>query len=104
MAPKPKPAPQKSRASASSKTLSDKSKAPRRKLDRALALDILVAKLEATKTCDWYALSQRLAAAAKEREEEEKAKRKAEKVKVKVLSGSELHDLYHNVSCFVWFS
>lgn len=96
MPPKPKPPPQKSRTSPSSKSLSDKPK-PRRKLDRALALEILIAKLESTKTCDWYALSQRLAAPEKEREKEEKAKRKVEKSK-KELSGSELHDLYHNVS------
>lgn len=66
-----------------------------RTLSKSLVLDIILAKLEYTKGCDWYELSQRLAG--------EKAGKDNTKAKGgrKELSGSDLHDLYHNVSYYI---
>lgn len=68
-------------------------------LDKGLVLRIIIAKLEASKTCDWFELSRNLAAEAPA-DTPGKAKGKAggkkkDKEGKPGLSGSELHDLYH---------
>ncbi|WVQ78023.1 hypothetical protein IAT38_000104 [Cryptococcus sp. DSM 104549] len=78
-------------------------------LDKDLVLRIILAKLEASKTCDWYELSLKLAeegelspgravckAAGKGRGKgQEKLGKKGRKSE-EALSGAELFDLYHN--------
>jgi hypothetical protein len=77
-------------------------------LDKKLVLRILLAKLEGSKSCDWHELSLALAGQAGgdttfgvkggagkgrgKKATEEKAK------EAKAISGTQLHDLYHNVS------
>lgn len=56
-------------------------------LDKDLVHQIVLAKLQSSKTCDWYALSQKL---------NQDGKRGWGKKKE--ITGTELHDLYHNVS------
>ncbi|KIR58666.1 hypothetical protein I314_05505 [Cryptococcus bacillisporus CA1873] len=55
-------------------------------LNKDLVLQIVLAKLESSKTCDWYTLSQRL---------DQDGKQVWGKKKVEI-TGTELHDLYHN--------
>lgn len=57
-------------------------------LNKDLVLQIVLAKLESSKTCDWYTLSQRLNQDGKQG----LGKKKGE------ITGTELHNLYHNVS------
>lgn len=83
-------------------------------LDKNLVCRIILAKLDESKTCDWYALSQRLAAedggngvktgiitkagTGKGGKGNAKGKNgKNGKNSNNGLSGSDLHDLYHNV-------
>jgi len=126
MAPKPKPTTTtKARSSAAPKPKSTKSSTKARKalspsptpsldsppaalgLDKALVLRIILAKLEASKTCDWYELSLKLnkdADGGKAGDAKGKDKAKGRKKgsddehKGRGLSGSELYDLYHYVS------
>lgn len=57
-------------------------------LNKDLVLQIALAKFQSSKTCDWYTLSQRL----NQDEKQVWGKKKME------VTGTELHDLYHNVS------
>ncbi|OXC69823.1 hypothetical protein AYX13_01590 [Cryptococcus neoformans] len=54
-------------------------------LDKDLVHQIVLAKLQSSKTCDWHALSQKL---------NQDGKRGSGKKKE--ITGTELHDLYHN--------
>ncbi|WVO21937.1 uncharacterized protein IAS62_003257 [Cryptococcus decagattii] len=55
-------------------------------LNKDLVLQIALAKFQSSKTCDWYTLSQRL----NQDEKQVWGKKKME------VTGTELHDLYHN--------
>ncbi|EAL22493.1 hypothetical protein CNBB3710 [Cryptococcus deneoformans B-3501A] len=55
-------------------------------LTKDLVLQIVLAKLQSSKTCDWYALSQKLNKDEKRGWEKKKGE----------ITGTELHDLYHN--------
>jgi hypothetical protein len=57
-----------------------------RRLSKTLVLRMLLAKLEVSKTCDWHALSLQLAPP------------KGKRGSSKGMSGSDLHEVYHNVS------
>ena len=61
-------------------------------LDKSLVLKIIVAKLEATKTADWHALSVSLAAS------EGKTKGGKKKAAAGEMTGTQIHSMYHNVS------
>lgn len=54
-------------------------------LDKHLVLQIVIAKLEASKTCDWFILSR------------EVGKKVGGKKGKEAWTGTELHDLYHSV-------
>jgi hypothetical protein len=76
-------------------------------LDKALVLQILVTKLEASRTCDWYGLALSLADTGAGGEAKAKTKGKGANgngggkgggKKSEGLRGTELHDMYHNVN------
>jgi hypothetical protein len=116
--PKPKTKPIAKPTPSSKKKTESPPPSPRQRpsLDKSLVLRILLAKLQASKTCDWYELSLKLNAeddggggkeaaggkgsggkggkAAKDKVEKGKGKKGG-------ISGADLHDLYHNVSCTV---
>ncbi|TYJ57142.1 hypothetical protein B9479_002056 [Cryptococcus floricola] len=79
-------------------------------LDKELVMKIILAKLEANKTCDWYQMSQRLKAEGEvglDREDlgdgvtgqgkgKGRGRGKGKQKGKRELSGTDLHDLYHN--------
>lgn len=76
-------------------------------LDKAFVLRLVIAKLEASKSCDWHELAQKLSGGRKgdDSATTKGAKRgkaptaeREEKGVGSEWTGTELHDMYHNVS------
>lgn len=96
----PEPAPKRSKASPSSDSPDLVPDLPAIAYDKKLILKMIVAKLEATKNCDWYELSVQLGkeglggeigGAKKGRKSQQKGK----------VTGDDLYELYHHVSYWV---
>lgn len=88
-----------------SPSLSSSDTPPALTLDKHLVLQIILAKLESSKSCDWHELSLKLSGTSGHAENEAKggkkgtikAKGKGRKEVAQGLTGTELREMYHNV-------